>query len=196
MAEEKKEKKINVEQTTTDAIIPDDKNINLGSLEGKEMIERSFEKFGAGRSILVDKNNRVISGNKSLESFINTDNKKVIVVETTGDTLVAVKRTDIDLDTKEGRELAIADNQTQKINYVADAEVVEMLTNEHGIDPNEWGFDIDEEGQPKRIVEEDIRPFIKTHILLSFPPQMLIDIAPHLEAIRKISGVEIEQSSN
>ena len=32
----------------------------------------------------------------------------VIIIETTGNELVAVKRNDIDLDTKEGRELAFS----------------------------------------------------------------------------------------
>jgi hypothetical protein len=38
----------------------------------------------------------------------------VIVVETTGNQIVAVKRTDIDLDSKKGREMALADNATAK----------------------------------------------------------------------------------
>lgn len=190
------DKKIQVHETTAEELISDDKNINLGSLEGKEMIEHSFEKHGAGRSILIDKNNKIIAGNKSLDGFVHSEGKKIVIVETTGDTLIAVKRTDIDIDSKEGREMAIADNQTSKVNYVMDAEVVQMLSGEHEINTTEWGIEFDDDGTQKRIIEEDLRPFTKTHILLSFPPQLLIDIAPHLEAIRKIRGVEVEQASN
>lgn len=46
------------------------------------------------------------------------------------------------------------------------------------------------------IVETQIRPFHKTHILLSFPPDRLVLMQPYLEKILEISGVEYEQSSN
>lgn len=46
-------------------IIPDDHNFNKGTEKGREMIEKSFRELGAGRSILLDKNNRIIAGNKS-----------------------------------------------------------------------------------------------------------------------------------
>ena len=48
-------------------LIYDDKNFNKGSEYGNSLIEKSLRKFGAGRSILIDKNNRIIAGNKSVE---------------------------------------------------------------------------------------------------------------------------------
>lgn len=47
---------------------PDDRNANKGSERGTYMIRRSLEKLGAGRSILLDKNGRIIAGNKTAES--------------------------------------------------------------------------------------------------------------------------------
>lgn len=44
--------------------------------------------------------------------------------------------------------------------------------------------------------EESLRPFKRTHILLSFCPDLLPKIHDHLEAIIKIEGVEYEQGSN
>lgn len=44
--------------------------------------------------------------------------------------------------------------------------------------------------------ETELKPYKKTHILLSFPPEALIDIQEHLEKIIRIDGVEYEQSSN
>jgi len=41
-------------QTIKDLIF-DDKNFNTGSPFGEGLIDKSFEKFGAGRSILIDK---------------------------------------------------------------------------------------------------------------------------------------------
>jgi hypothetical protein len=106
-------------------LIPDDKNFNKGSEFGNQLIEKSFNKFGAGRSILLDKNNRIIAGNKSTENFAAGGGENVIVIETDGKSLIAVKRTDIDLDTPQGREMALADNATAKANIVFDAELVE-----------------------------------------------------------------------
>jgi len=106
-------------------LIPDDKNFNKGSQFGNSLIEKSFTKFGAGRSILLDKNNRIIAGNKSVENASAIGMEDVQIVESDGKRIIAVKRTDIDLDSPEGREMALADNAAAKANIVFDAELVE-----------------------------------------------------------------------
>lgn len=106
-------------------LIQDDKNFNKGSDFGKKLIKKSIKKFGAGRSILIDKNNNIIAGNKSVENAQEQGIDDVIIVETDGTKLVAVKRTDIDLKTKKGREMALADNASAKANIVFDAELIE-----------------------------------------------------------------------
>lgn len=95
---------------------PDDKNFNKGTEFGNSLIEKSLRSYGAGRSVLLDKNNRIIAGNKTIENAAQVGFENVIVVETTGNEIVAVKRTDIDIDSKAGRELAFADNATSKAN--------------------------------------------------------------------------------
>jgi len=84
-------------------LIPDDKNFNKGSEFGNSLIEKSFRKFGAGRSILLDKNNRIIAGNKSVENASAIGMEDVQIVESDGKRIIAVKRMDIDLDSPEGR---------------------------------------------------------------------------------------------
>ena len=121
----------------------DDKNFNKGTQHGKRLMEKSLSKFGAGRSILIDKNNRIIAGNKTTENFGELGLKDVQIVETDGKTLIAVKRNDIDLDTPEGREFALADNQTAKTNIDFDFKVLEDELGETVMD--EWGLTIDEE---------------------------------------------------
>jgi hypothetical protein len=117
-------------------LIHDDKNFNKGSEVGAKLIKKSFEKFGAGRSILLDKNNRIIAGNKSVE-FSGIDD--VQIVESDGTKIIAVKRTDIDLDSPLGREMALADNASAKANIVFDAELIEA---EVGIAvAEEWKID-------------------------------------------------------
>ena len=106
-------------------LTPDDKNFNKGSEFGASLIEKSFRKFGAGRSILIDKNNRIIAGNKSFENAMSIGIEDVQIVESDGTKIIAVKRTDIDLDTPQGREMALADNASAKANIVFDAELIE-----------------------------------------------------------------------
>ena len=91
-------------------LIPDGMNANSGSEVGRKLLHDSFAEFGAGRSILIDKNNNIIAGNKSASAALENGMREAIVVETEGDTLVVVRRTDVDIDTKKGRGMAIADN--------------------------------------------------------------------------------------
>ena len=51
-------------------------------------------------------------------------------------------------------------------------------------------------GQNLTYKEEIIKPYKKTHILISFEPNILIKISGHLEAIIRETGVEYEQCSN
>ena len=44
--------------------------------------------------------------------------------------------------------------------------------------------------------EEKIQPYKKTHVLISFDPEKLVDILEHLEAIIREPGIDYEQSSN
>lgn len=115
----------------------DDKNFNKGTQYGKHLMEKSLSKFGAGRSILIDKNNRIIAGNKTTENFGELGLEDVKIVETDGKTLIAVRRNDIDLDTPEGREFALADNQTAKTNIDFDFEMLESEFEDSELE--DWG---------------------------------------------------------
>lgn len=126
-------------------IIQDDKNLNKGTADGKAMITKSLQKFGAGRSILLDKNNRIIAGNKTHENAEEIGMEDVIVVESDGSKLVAVKRTDIDLDSKEGREMALADNATVKVDLQWDEEQLQSVSEDLGIVLDEWGIEWEED---------------------------------------------------
>lgn len=99
---------------------PDDKNINQSSARGGEMLRRSLQEYGAARSLVADKNMRIVAGNQTLEAAAAIGLDDVVVVPTDGSKLVVVQRTDIDLDTPRGRELAIADNRTNQVGYNPD----------------------------------------------------------------------------
>ncbi len=107
------------------SVIPDKKNANKGTERGRYMVEVSLRETGAGRSILLDKDGRIIAGNKTFEAASDIG-LPVRVVETDGTELVAVKRTDLDLDDDTGtaRKLAYFDNRASQIGLEWDAEVI------------------------------------------------------------------------
>ena len=127
---------IDIEELRQDTL-----NFNKGTYEGEGLIKKSLERFKAGRSVLIDKNNNIIAGNKTV-SAAATMGMKVRVIETTGDELVAVKRTDIDLDSKEGRELALADNRTAQINLAWDEPNLEAAALQFGLDAIDFGLEM------------------------------------------------------
>ena len=119
----------------------DNLNFNKGTYEGEVLIKKSLERFKAGRSVLIDNDNNIIAGNKTVQAAA-TMGMKVRVIETTGDELVAVKRTDIDIDSKEGRELALADNRTAQINLAWDEPNLEAAALQFGLDASDFGLEM------------------------------------------------------
>ena len=93
-------------------LTPDGDNFNKHTEFGQKLLEDSLRKFGAGRSVLVDRNGNIIAGNSTTETAAAIGMEDVEVVKTDGKKLVVVQRTDLDLDSPEGRELALADNMT------------------------------------------------------------------------------------
>lgn len=118
------------------------------------MIRHSLDKFGAGRSILIDKDGRIIAGNKTVENAIDAGFDDVLVVNTDGRTLVAVQRDDVALDTALGREMALADNATSAANLDWDTDTIKEQADAWDYDPTEWGVDLDEEQPPADLDKE------------------------------------------
>jgi hypothetical protein len=176
--------------------IPDSRNANKGTVRGLAMLEDSLRKYGAGRSILVDKNNNIIAGNKTHQAAIDLGLDDVIVVPTDGKQLVVVQRVDIDIDSKQGRELAIADNRVGQVDLEFDPDVL-MGFAEEGIDLAQYwndgelaavlgqGDDLDYEkawqGMPE-YTHEDKTAFQSIHIHF-----------PDAESVQKFAKL-IEQS--
>jgi len=113
---------------------PDRRNANKGTERGTQVVEDSLRNYGAGRSILLDKNGVIIAGNKTAEGAAAIGLDDVIVVKTDGTKLVAVQRTDLDLTKdKAALELAIADNRAGQVSLNWDTDVLKELTS--GEDP-------------------------------------------------------------
>lgn len=154
------------ERIKIDRLVPDNHNFNKGTQYGDHLMDESLRQFGLGRSILIDKNNRIIAGNKTTEKAGELGFEDVLVVETDGKTLVAVKRTDIDLDSKAGRELALADNATSKANLEWDEDAIKEAAEAFGIAPTDWGVDIDLDSGSGGEEEESGKKEISTRLIV------------------------------
>jgi len=102
----------------------DPKNANKGTKRGRKAIQDSLTRFGAGRSILIDKNGVVIAGNQTIQQANALGNPDVLVVKTDGSQLVAVMRTDLEANDAKARELAIVDNRASELGLEWDPEVL------------------------------------------------------------------------
>ena len=119
----------------------DDKNFNKHTEYGMGLLEKSLRENGAGRSILLDKDNNIIAGNGIVEAAGQIGLEKVKIVEATGDEIIAVKRTDISLNSHEGREMALADNATAAVDLDWDDEAIKSEFTEE--ETKGWGVDLD-----------------------------------------------------
>lgn len=117
----------------------DKKNANKHTEKGMRLLEKSLQKNGAGRSILLDKDNNIIAGNGVVEVAGQIGFDKVKIVETDGTEIIAVKRVDVSINTGKGRAMAIADNQIAKVGIDLDVDIIDDLSKEYGINYiNEW----------------------------------------------------------
>ena len=110
----------------------DQKNARLRTDRSAKLISESLEKFGTGRSIVIDENNTIIAGNGTIEGAKAAGLKNVKVIETNGDEIIAVKRTNLTEDQKVG--LAIADNRSSDLSDW-DRQVLEELTMDYDLKP-------------------------------------------------------------
>ncbi|MCP4364484.1 MAG: DNA modification methylase [Planctomycetes bacterium] len=123
-------------------LTPDSHNANKGTERGRHLLETSLSKYGAGRSILLDKNGRIIAGNKTAETAGEIGLEDVVIVRTDGKQLVAVMREDLDLndDDTTARMLAYADNRVGAVSLDFDPEVL-LADVTAGLDLGEFWFD-------------------------------------------------------
>lgn len=152
---------------------PDGRNYNKGTDKGRKLVKRSLKELGAGRSVLVDKDGNIIAGNKTVEAAKALGYDNILIVPTDGKTLVAVQRTDVALDSEQGRALALADNAAADLAWD-----YETLAHDWGNDMLEgWGIDM-QQVQPKA-VEDDFSPPKIEGIKTDIQRGDIIEIGPH-----------------
>src|SRR5258708_2905904 len=104
------------------ALTPDTRNANKGTDRGRKVVRESLRKYGAGRSILLDKSGNIIAGNKTVEGAQAIGLEDVQIVKSDGTRLIAVQRTDLDINDRKARELAIADNRASELGLEWDVD--------------------------------------------------------------------------
>jgi hypothetical protein len=116
---------MSVRQGKITDLTPDARNANRGTERGLRALDHSLRQYGAGRSILVDKHGRIIAGNKTHQGAADIGLEDVLIVQTDGKQLVAVQRTDLDLETDPAaRQMAYADNRVGQLDLEFDPGVL------------------------------------------------------------------------
>ena len=119
----------------------DKRNYRKHDKNNKSLIKKSLEKFGAGRSIVVDAEGEIIGGNGVYEQAQKLG-LKTKIVETDGSELVVVKRTDLKTDDDKRKALAVMDNSTSDTSEFD----MELLTTDFTVDELEdFGIELPEE---------------------------------------------------
>jgi hypothetical protein len=90
-------------------LTPDPENRRAHNPRNVGLIADALHKVGAGRSIVIDEAGVVLAGNATLEAAAEAGITKVQVVDADGETLIAVRRSNLSSDQK--RDLAMYDNR-------------------------------------------------------------------------------------
>lgn len=129
----------------------DKRNYRKHDKKNKSLIKKSLEKFGAGRSIVVDAEGEIIGGNGVYEQAQKLG-LKTKIVETDGSELVVVKRTDLKTDDEKRKALAVMDNSTSDTSEFD----MELLTADFTVDELEdFGIELPEEKEVEAEAEAE-----------------------------------------
>ena len=130
----------------------DKRNYRKHDKKNKSLIKKSLEKFGAGRSIVVDAEGEIIGGNGVYEQAQKLG-LKTKIVETDGSELVVVKRTDLKTDDEKRKALAVMDNSTSDTSEFD----LELLTADFTVDElQDFGIELPEEEEEQEVEVPDV----------------------------------------
>ena len=90
------------------------------------MIVNSIQRDGFGRSVLLANDGTVIAGNATIDASASAGFEDVIVVETDGTKVIAVKRTDVEPGSEQFTRLALADNRAAELAEWDEAVIAEL----------------------------------------------------------------------
>lgn len=124
-----------------DKIKLDKRNYRKHNDRNKRLIKKSLEECGVGRSIVIDNENEIIAGNGVFEQARKLD-MPIKVIETDGNQLIAIKRTDLATNDEKRKKLAILDNSTSDLSEFD----YDLLKEDFNVDYlNDLGIELDKE---------------------------------------------------
>lgn len=187
--------KPNVEVVPIESVTLDGANANRGTARGRKLLKNSLRKLGAGRSILLDKNNTALAGNKTLEAARAQGFKRVAIVESDGKTLIAVRRTDLAAGDKKAQELAVNDNRVSEVDLSWDPEILQELEVdlEELWEPAELDKLLNADQEKAKIETIDMQePASVLWILLGVPLDRFDLVQEHLAALENIAEISVQ----
>lgn len=117
---------------------PDPRNARKHNPRNIGMISDAMQEVGAARSVVIDEDNVILAGNGAIEAAAQAGITKVQVVEADGNTIIAVRRTN--LTPAQKQRLALFDNRAAE-TADWDIEILKQLEVE-GVDlGNLWSAD-------------------------------------------------------
>jgi len=127
----------------------DHKNARRRTDRSSDLIKESLQRYGAARSIVIDEENRILAGNGTIDGAKAAGIRRVRIIESEGDEVIAVRRTGLSEEDKVG--LALADNRTADLSEW-DQEMLHRLSEEHDLEP--W-FNQDDLDELLNVVDVD-----------------------------------------
>jgi len=88
----------------------DPQNARVRTAKGEAMIQKSLQEVGAARSIVIDEDGIILAGNGTVEAAGQVGIENVVIVEASGDEIIAVRR--VGLTDEQKKKLAYYDNRT------------------------------------------------------------------------------------
>lgn len=141
----------------------DKRNYRKHNDRNKDLIKKSLEECGAGRSIVIDKEDNIIAGNGIYEQAQKLGIKTKII-ETDGSELVVVKRTDLATEDEKRKQLAVMDNSTSDSSEFD----FELLNDDFETETlQDWGLDVEFSLEDeKEIIEDEVPETVETRCKL------------------------------
>lgn len=176
------------EQRRVNDLLPWEKNPRKITEAKKQKMIESLQKFNLVDLPVCDIDNTLISGHQRLKAmqFLGR-----------GDEIVDVRFPNRKLTEKEIKEYSLlANSHFGEFDFdILKTDFDDIKFDEIGVDITLSAFDF-EEKKPNKPETRELKPFEQTHILISFPPERLIDLQELLEKIKQFEFVEYDQSSN
>lgn len=162
----------------------------IGNLE-RNRLRKKLEKLGSFDIPTIDTDKILLTFNK----------RHHILMEIWGpDEKIHAMFPSRELTEEERKEIILSSNihEGEWIMDILDEDFFDVDFEDIGLDMN---FDVDdivaeEPKERKKSEKKELKDYAQTHVLISFPPEKLLDIQDYLEKIKEFEFVEYEQSSN